>query len=84
MQVISLDRYRNRDTRKLLNSLGIQADQNEVEDVLVAYRGADGSIRVAATGVFRDEAEAALTAAMELSAAYLERRPRQQLRGLPG
>ena len=68
MSVVSLAEFKNRDTKELLASLTVVADQMG-GSVMAVYRSPDGWEKVVASGVFRADATKALMAAVRLSMA---------------
>ena len=71
MAVVSLARFRSRDTRELLASLALIAE-HEGGSVLVAFRSPSGWERVAMTGIYKDDPAKAIKAAMQISIALAQ------------
>jgi hypothetical protein len=68
MAVISLVRYRDRETHELLSSLALLAEHLG-GSVMTVYRSPDGSEKIAATGIYRSDPAKAVKAAMRISIA---------------
>lgn len=68
MTVISLAKYRDRETNELLRNLAIMSEE-EGGSVLVVYRDPQGWERVGLTGIYKADPTKALMAAMQLSIA---------------
>ena len=80
MAVISLARYRDRETNELLANLAMLS-RYEGGSVLVAYRSPQGLERVAMTGIYKADPAKALMAAMQISVALT--REEEFVRGRP-